>query len=403
MEKYTIIVSKDTNNKITANLYDRDIISMHETIMITHLISVSTKVEYTATTSEISNDNTLYYYEDSRENFAEYFFRNMGARKCDNCGKWIAPQDIDTSVYEGNNVRYCSTCASTRPKELKVFPYHRCPYQLRLLKQDNEDMTMDNAKALGIELEICSSNSSNIIRSEKIKCTDNFYRENKDSKRVWKMETDSSLVNGVEFISMPMSFAYAKAYDWNNITSQMKYLNCDDSHKKSGFHVHISKLCLGDNEKDQALNTLKLMYFMSIYQDDFFRISGRESKDSNYGGAMYYCRFLSESDVHSYKSSLLRRNYDFFDTFSDDHAYCIIPSDKTIEIRIFKSTSDAEKIKHTLALVMGLVEQIDKVPFDKIYCFKRMFKQVPQETLDYWRSKGAFLKTYATIKKGESL
>lgn len=95
--------------------------------------------------------------------------------------------------------------------------------------------------------------------------------------------------------------------------------------------------------------------------------------------------------------------YDTYNMSHGESGCAFISSGKTVELRIFKSTSDAEKIKHTMALVLNIAENIKNVPFEKIYCFRKMFKTVPEETLRYWRNKGCFLHTYATVKKGETL
>lgn len=402
MAKTTIIVSKDTNLNINAMRFVDTEMTMNETLVLTSLKLNATEITEYDTSRDDLESGKIYYFETEHDANAEYFFRNMGARKCDDCGKWIAPQDIHTSVWDREeSKRRCATCVSiyenNRPKTLKVFSYHCCNYDLILKKLENEEMTMANAKAIGIEMEICSSASTSITRGDKIKCTDVFYKENKDSKRVWHMEYDGSLSNGVEFISQPMSFAYAKAYDWSNLTNQMKHLQCNDSHRGSGFHVHVSKLCFGDDEKTQALNALKLYYVMAIYQNDFLKVSGRKLNE------MHYCRFLSEDEVINIKNNIARRQSSYFSALPYCHDTCIINSGKTIEIRIFKSTSDEARLKHTLALVMGIVENIQNVPFEKIYCMRKLFKNVPQETMAYWRQKGAFLHTYANTKKGETI
>ena len=399
MARYLVLASKDAQSNIQATWTDTTTMGLLELVQVNAVKSQATEINITTERSELEC-NKVYYFESDVESHAETMFRMLGARKCDDCGKWIAPQDIHTSVWDGEK-RRCATCLivyeNNRPKTLKVFSYHCCNYDLILKKLENEEMTMANAKAIGIEMEICSSASTSITRGDKIKCTDVFYKENKDSKRVWHMEYDGSLSNGVEFISQPMSFAYAKAYDWSNLTNQMKHLQCNDSHRGSGFHVHVSKLCFGDDEKTQALNALKLYYVMAIYQNDFLKVSGRKLNE------MHYCRFLSEDEVINIKNNIARRQSSYFSALPYCHDTCIINSGKTIEIRIFKSTSDDARLKHTLALVMGIVENIQNVPFEKIYCMRKLFKNVPQETMTYWRQKGAFLHTYANTKKGETI
>ena len=52
--------------------------------------------------------------------------------------------------------------------------------------------------------------------------------------------------------------------------------------------------------------------------------------------------------------------------------------------------------------MIGIIENIKNVSWEKIYVMKKLFKLVPQETMQYWRKQGCFLNTYASVSKGET-
>lgn len=409
MKKYLIIATY-VDNKVNASLHLKEQTNQTERMIFDLTISNATLLGM----GNLQRDTIYYFESDVFDAEFERVMRTLGFRKCDNCNNWIAPQEINTSVYEGNGIRYCAKCYAEINKNTQpVCTYHQSKQYIKLLKTDEErELTLENigtsnVLTCGIEMEAEDPEKS-FLRSGKIKTTEEFYKENTKGRakyRLFRLETDGSLPRGVEFISNVMTKKFTENFDWNILTNQMKFLGAVDSNPNTGFHIHIGKQALGADAYEQALNCLKLTYFMSIYQSDFVRLSGREI---NY---MRYCSFPTEEKIMQIKNGILQARQNQSDPFNY-HTYAIshgssgcafISSNTTVEVRIFKSTSDAERIKHTLALILNLAENIKNVPWKKLYCLSKTLKAVPEETLKYWRNKGCFLHTYAVVKKGENL
>ena len=131
---------------------------------------------------------------------------------------------------------------------------------------------------------------SSMTRGGTFQATEEFYKTNK-SKKYFRFESDGSLSNGIEFISNIFTSKALKVMDWSILTNQMKALKADDSKYTSGFHIHVSKSILGETPTEQALNALKIMYFINAYQNDFLTLSGRDPSH------MSYCNFYSKEMI----------------------------------------------------------------------------------------------------------
>jgi hypothetical protein len=402
MKKY-LFFARISNNTLETSLQSKETTSIFQQQANDYIISNATLLTTTINLYELTS-NTMYYFDSDEEltedNNLVKIMRRLGVRKCDYCNQWIMAQDIHSSEYNSRTYkRMCATCISNANRfTQEVFHYHGSGRYFRYLQLAEEQMTEADFQGVGIEME-CDKSGSSIIRNDRISLTERFANANKhgrSSHYVWRAERDSSIRNGVELISNCMSLSYAKAYDWSILTDLMKHLGADDSLDSSGFHIHLSKTIFGDNEKEQALNALKLYYFMSMYEDDFFKISGRSSRE-----AMEYCNFSTKSEIERIKNYILARQSDFFNYFPSGHNRAIISSGKTVEIRIFKSTSDPERIKHTINLIIGLCKHLKDVKWEKIYTFSKTLKDVDKDTLNYWRKRGCFMKTMADEKRGE--
>lgn len=344
--------------------------------------------------------NVAYYEADELDYDFERLLRTAGFRKCDHCGKWISPSKLNSeSVYIGNNVRYCNECYEKKNKnKIKVYGYHQSGTP-SIIQLEDESFTLENVKGYGIEMELDRDGSS-MTRGGTFQATEEFYKTNK-SKKYFRFESDGSLSNGIEFISNIFTSKALKVMDWSILTNQMKALKADDSKYTSGFHIHVSKSILGETPTEQALNALKIMYFINAYQNDFLTLSGRDPSH------MSYCNFYSKEMIINTARSVIARareeNSDPFNSFSTYHSYALISSKNTIEFRFFKSTSDPEKIKHIMNLISGICENIKNVRWAKIYCMGRMFKGVEPSTMQYLHNHGLFLRTIATTTKGEEM
>lgn len=406
MKKYILVITFNAETMATSqellnsDNYNSDLLNILLTGVTEICITNQSSKESIERTMQNNHYQMAFIQADEISGDFEMIIRDFGFRKCDACGKWINPARLSTdSVYMGEGVRYCNECYEKKNKnKIRVNGYHQSGTP-SIIQLEDETYTLENVKGYGIEMELDRAGTS-MVRNGYFQATEEFYKTNK-SKKYFRFERDGSLTNGVEFISNIFTSKALKVMDWSILTNQMKALGADDSKYTSGFHIHVSKAILGETPTEQALNALKIMYFINAYQNDFLTLSGRDPSH------MSYCNFYSKEMIINTARSVIARareeNSDPFYGFSSSHAYALISSRNTIEFRFFKSTSDPEKIKHIMNLISGICENIKNVRWSKIYCMGRMFKGIEPSTMQYLHNHGLFLRTIATTTKGEEM
>lgn len=433
MKNYVVIVTKNTANEIFATFHKVETLDT----MAKAMLEVSVNNAQELPTDMLDEDmrdrtypvqhltpNTIYVFQfddfsttveyncaiacDSAE---EYLMRLLGFRKCDSCGAWVTPQDIRTGASTWDHTqRLCPTCvarAEQRHETRRVITlggYHTSHGRISTLCQaPGESWSMDNLPeiTLGTEMEYSNGRTHHTSMT----ATEDFWRfanPRARTNRMFHCEQDCT-VSG-EIITNIMTKAYALNFDWSVLTNQLRANGNDESIACVGHHVHIGRQALGSTNKEQAINFLKLQYILKAYENDWIKVSGRRPSE------MSYCRMFDISVIESAKSSLERLSddadavYALPSSMRCSHGSALIMCDdnKTFELRIGKSTNDPEKIKHYLSLIVGVVENIKNIRFEKIYCMSKIFKLVPTETMNYWRRQGCFLNTIAADTRGIS-
>lgn len=382
------------------------------------IIGASDNIKNVIEADNFEFDKTYLYVLDSMSSENEQYLRDkLYLRKCDHCGRWVTSQN---STWNGSQ-RLCDTCISEQAMQARsqrkapVKSYHATSSNNILLTSPNDpsDISLDNlgtTATYGFEMEQ-ESNTRIVDSNGEIKLGETLYTLNHKNRRqnnFMRFETDGSLTRNYSFeaISNTMTennlleniLIYSKAMVENALLN-----NIDDTNSNTGFHIHTGKQNWGDTPLEQAENVIKFLYFMKIYENDFFTISGRASRE-----AMGYCHFFSENTLEIYHNKIqdMKTNglnhSDPFWFMSDSHHYCLINSGHTIEIRIFKScATDGERFIHTMKLIVGLIKGMRNTKWKDLYKLSKSLKYVDKETLNYWRKKGVFMKTYADQKAGE--
>lgn len=420
MKNYVVIATLNQANKIFATFHSVE--SLDLVSKATLEVSVNNSQELPLPEMQARNypieqltANTIYVFQfDGYDTGVEYdcgtgsssgeehVMRTLGFRKCDGCQCWVTPQDISlgNSSWDGAQ-RLCPACLANVEREndnsrrISLGGYHSTSNFRVWHEDDTLSDILPDGQYLGIEMEINGRNCS--IRNGSFKATEEFYRiaNPRSRKRVFHCENDCT-VRG-EFISNCFTKSSFRAFNWDILTEQTKKLGNDEKYPQVGFHIHLSRTLLGSNDREQALNFLKLQYILNKYEEDFFKVSGRQSRNE-----MSYCQFWSLDQVERTKTLALSRP-DAWSVMPTSHSTALIRSGATIEFRIFHSTNDSDRLRHTLELVWGLTENIKNVRWEKLWCLNRLFKLVPSETMNYWRAKGAFLNTMAADTRGMSI
>ena len=398
MKNYVVICTLNQANEVFATFH-----KVEEMDVLTRATFQVTLSNAQALDSELPTEqDKVYYLESDNESDLESAMRTLGFRRCDRCGAWVTPQDRRTgaSTYDRDTGRLCPSCVARAEQETARNPrislsgYHSTSSNARVINAEGESFTLDNVQGVGIEME--ANASTRIVTGNSFRATEAFYRMARPGchNRIFRCEQDGTVQ--AEIISNVFTKKSLYDFDWNILAEQMRFMGNDERIANVGFHVHLSKTWLGTTEKEQALNFLKLQYILKAYENDWLRISGRRPNE------MTWCGFYSMSEIENFKRALESgRNAGYeWSVYPSSHSYALIRSGATIELRIGKSTNDGEKIKHYLRLVLGIVENLKNVRFEKIYCMSKIFKLVPSETMNYWRKNGAFLNTVAAENRG---
>ena len=107
MKNYNLLVTKNNNNYI-ANLFNKDNNNNITTLLLlTYVNNDNVKIidgddlsltmsEWNRMTDNLEEGKILILQSTAQ---IEWAMRNIGFKKCDSCGCWIAPQDIADSMY----------------------------------------------------------------------------------------------------------------------------------------------------------------------------------------------------------------------------------------------------------------------------------------------------------------
>lgn len=352
----------------------------------------------------IREERTYYYRFDEIGRDEEDLMRYYGYRKCDGCGKWLTPQQVrDESTYMGNGIRYCGLCYANRMAQdhQSAKPTIHCYHDSR----DEEVIYYFGAFGkravraddigVGIEMEF----DGRSVERDECEFLKSFKKEVDNGE--WRFENDGSLDNGFECISNVWSIATVKSKDFKPLARQLQEWGADDEYYSSGFHIHISCGILGDDPEDQKENMLKLKCFLKEYWGDFVKMSGRDED------RMAYCSCPTQSQLESNARDLGCSYKDMMDIYRVSHGSqgcALICDGPTIEWRIFKSSSNAERISMIINFVIDLSANIGSVKWEDIYVLRKVLLNQDEAVLRYWRNNGCFCRSHAVDgKKGEEV
>lgn len=263
------------------------------------------------------------------------------AVSCESCGRLIFADDTDT--YNG----MCLDCANGIGSDY-VMGYHD-------FEDDGNDYIPrgEGDTYFGIELEFNSTEDDYpYIGADTVSTM--------DTKDLFHMEKDIS-ISGFELISQPMSLDYAI----DNKDYMQDILDViDDSYKyvdsSTGFHVHINTSAFKD-----ARAIARFITINAYFKNFLTRVARREPTE--------YCNFV-KVPLNEYYDYIDRNTSQFNShrTFINLHTGILANAkdQKTIEVRYFKSTFDADTIISTLKMLKVMVDLANKggvVDSDEIF------------------------------------
>ena len=298
--------------------------------------------------------------------------RNNFYYYCDGCND-LYPED-DLYYDEASDNYYCRDCQEEYGSIIRGYHNRDIDIIYKYTEEDLEDDTIyatketehtpDNMLKFGMEIEV-ENNDYNIQNEEMARRIRNKYPELE-----LVFEEDSSLSDGFEIITQPMTYRYIQenAHKFEDICKMLKEFGFR-SHNGGhcGQHVHFSKCFLQPDEEDDKY-IQKLLLFFERYKNEIYNFSRRT--DTRWSA------FVSDTagyDKKYYKSGKIL--CDYAKTHAGHGVAINLENRNTIEIRIFRGTLKFETMMANFEFVNSLAHIIKEtqtryINFDKVVNYK---------------------------------
>lgn len=304
---------------------------------------------------------------------------NEEMKECYFCNNSV---NVSEGVQNGRYF-YCDNCYKNY--KCQVDDYHH-PSIDTTFKSSSE--FEENTKLyLGFELEHTLGDDY-FSSSDHLEST--FYIRKNYKHLGLNFEKDSSIRNGFEIISQPMTMAYINEHkeefrDILEFEKQRGYYSHDKG--KCGLHIHVSKDFLGDTEEEIQKTIEKIMLFVETYQDKVEIFSRRKHNQfsgyNSYTKSTYKTSYFNEDNIliedNYFKSGKML--YELNKMLGIGHSSVINTSTstgKTIEFRMFRGTLKYETFMASLEFVYNLVNvckenQASKISWNKVINYSGNF------------------------------
>lgn len=180
-------------------------------------------------------------------------------------------------------------------------------------------------------------------------------------------EMDSSLENGVEFIFRPMSYAYLTHKDTvNKLKRFYEYLRERGAWVKqperNGMHVHLSRKFFEHGQIQNASKAYEnLEWIFQYFQPEMEKLGRRAYTEYCESKADKFKRVMRSEMTTSYgrcKNLICTIEKGGTCLAYDDHHSAVNSDSKTIEVRVFKATSDYKTMLATAEIVRNIAHAV---------------------------------------------
>ena len=284
---------------------------------------------------------------------------NIERKVCRNCG---LEKPINEGVQWGSYF-YCDNCF--KYNKCNVDNYHSPSISTTFLKsaEDKEEEKL----FLGIELETTKGTTAYFDNDDHIE--DIFYIRKNYKELKLNFEKDSSIGNGMEIITQPMTYKYIKE-NQDKFKDILNHLiesgNYSHDKGKCGLHIHVSRNALGNSETEIKQTIEKLMLFVETYRNNVELFSRRKHQQYNQYNAYTIPFHKSYGDTSLiknedyYKSGKLLYELNQFDSIGHSSVVNVntgssTTQGSTVEFRMFRGTLKYETFIATIEFVYNLI------------------------------------------------
>ena len=244
---------------------------------------------------------------------------------CDECDDLMHRDD----VYEYDDSYYCSQC------------YHEKTHVIRQYSYKPEPIFYGKGKPfLGVELEIDSGGKDSDNAREILDIA------NSDNKKHIYIKSDSSIDDGMEIVTHPMTLDYhLNSLNWEGILrAAVRMGYCSHQTSTCGLHVHVNRDSLGEDETEQDETISRILYFVEHHWLELVKFSRRTENSLN--------RWAARFGYEPTPKAILDKAKSYYGRY-----YAVnLCNRHTIEFRLFRGTLKLNTLCATLQLVDKICE-----------------------------------------------
>ena len=251
--------------------------------------------------------------------------------RCYECGRLLHSDDANYLDDGYGQDPYCDDCyeRENNSKYLHDYGYKPDP----VFKGSGN-------RYFGCELEIDGGGKDEENAREICECA------NKHTENIY-IKTDSSLNDGLEIVTHPMTLKYhMENMPWNEICKialSLDYRSHDTT--TSGLHIHINRTAFGETAKEQEEYIARILYFFESNCNELLKFSRRTESQLNHWAKRY-----------GWKQEPMDILDDAKKNYTGRYACVNITNYSTIEIRIFKGSLKYNTLIASIQLVDAICE-----------------------------------------------
>lgn len=244
---------------------------------------------------------------------------------CEQCGTVIHNENAHYPEDDDNSGPYCADCFEERERQGWIKPYSYKPVPV----------FYGAGVYYGMELEI----------DEGGECRENARRlleiGNQAGEHIY-CKRDSSLHDGFEIVSHPMSLAYHfTQMPWKAVMDEAVKLgyrshDCDTS----GLHIHVGRKEFGGGYEEREDDIARIVFFIEKHWENMLRFIRRTESQINQWASRYGCKENPKATLENDKDSNLGR-----------YVCLNLENRDTIEFRLFRGTLRYDTFAASLQLV----------------------------------------------------
>lgn len=198
---------------------------------------------------------------------------------------------------------------------------------------------------------------------------------------------DSSLNDdgcaGFEIVTHPHSKEEFLSLDWENVCSRLierGYTSHDGG--LCGLHVHISREGFGSTEAKQENAIAKMIYFYDTFIADVERVARRANSrwatPNGTAGSVSKAKDKGKKANERYNSESRYHNVN-------------ITNGKTIEVRVFRGTLNADTLRATIDFVATIARNATRIAWTRINDVNAWLEGIAPATREYLNKRNAFI------------